>query len=243
MTPGPERPSIADLCRAIGLLDVERAMIRLPPRRLIRRAIRVAERPESQDLLAILVTNAPQAERLSAAARFLRRVGPPVHRERWKRMAPGLRVLAAQSGRSPGEEIRALALGRIFEAVEIAAGELTAREYYAVDRGEPYGRRAIRRALARLICADLAGPGWRRREREAPLIEVADSGLDPEAPPSVADPDRLALAFRLASPREGALLSRLAAGFTLEEAAGELGIAIETARVMVHRVRRKLGVA
>jgi hypothetical protein len=197
--------------------------------RLLRRVLdrSVFDLPaESTDLLSVLTTTWPQAERLAAAERVLALLGPPIHPRQWPLVAPAFRQL-------PPEERHLVFLSGIFASVPVI-GPLGVGEHYEPERGVPRGRRMIWRRLNKFLVEELSV----RKERRLP------SGLivltEPEEEPRVHSLEPL-----LASvpPRVRELLQLLLAGRTVREAAAELGIAESTVRVMIHQLRRKARLA
>ena len=113
---------------------------------------------EGGDLLAVLSTVRPDAERLEAAKRVARRVGPPIHFARWSKVKPDLYRQSNDHGRTPREELEDLTLNSIFLAIE-AIGT-----YCPGEEQEAY--HALWNQLNNLLTENLAGPGWRQRGKE-----------------------------------------------------------------------------
>lgn len=118
-------------------------------------------------------------ERLHALRSILERMeGPPIDPKRWAVN----RDILQSALEDLGMEVRQLAEARGWEAVdEVVSATLT----QSVDYTDPENTasegamRAFQRALTRLICEDLLGPGWRRHQcRETAL---------PQEPPWVAE--------------------------------------------------------
>ena len=113
---------------------------------------------EGGDLLAVLSTVRPDSERLEAAKRVARRVGPPIHFARWSKVKPDLYRQANDHGRTPREELEDLTLNSIFLAIE-AIGTYCPREVQEAHH-------ALWNQLNNLLPENLAGPGWRQKGKE-----------------------------------------------------------------------------
>jgi len=142
----------------------------------------VAPGTEGGDLLAVLSDVRSEAERLEAAKRVARRIGPPIHFARWPKVKPELYRQANDHGRTPREELEDLTLDSIFLAIEAV------NKYCPHEVQEAY--HALWSQLNNLLPENLAGPGWRQKCKEnewekdelaAPKPLVLDLLLEREA--------------------------------------------------------------
>ena len=140
-----------------SLQQLRQVMERLTPA-FRRFAETVAPGTEGGDLLAVLSTVRPDAERLEAAKRVARRVGPPIHFARWSKVKPDLYRQSNDHGRTPREELEDLTLNSIFLAIE-AIGTYCPREVQEAHH-------ALWNQLNNLLPENLAGPGWRQKGKE-----------------------------------------------------------------------------
>jgi len=118
----------------------------------------VAPGTDGGDLLAVLSTVRPDAERLGAAKRVARRVGPPIYSARWSKVKPDLYRQANEHGRTPREELEDLTLNSIFQAIEAIGTYCPGEEQKAYH--------ALWKQLNNILTEDLAGPGWRQKGKE-----------------------------------------------------------------------------
>lgn len=211
---------------------------------------------EVRDIFWTMLADHPES--LAAAKRLLVRYGRPIYKSRIPLIQGELRRLANQHGRSPGAELEALALSRIFEAVQAARryapGELNrARKGPGDDRTVKLWRRgarcAIRARLNDLLTKDILGVGWRKRELS---LEGSKRGRRARADQMVAGHDpcgpieaRLMIEQLIGraglSKRESDLIAALRSGCgTFAEAAERLHVAPSSARVLWLRARKKI---
>jgi len=131
----------------------------------------VAPGTEGGNLLAVLNTGRPDTERLEAAKRVARRAGPPIHSARWSKVMADLNRQANDHGRTWREELEDLTLDSIFLAIE-AVGT-----YCPSEEREAY--HALWNQLNNLLPEDLAGPGWRQKDKEIEWEEEELAAFQP----------------------------------------------------------------
>jgi hypothetical protein len=116
-------------------------------------AIALAPRTGGADLYAVLSHSIIEDERLTAAERVLDRLGHVIYPKRYQWLEPYLAASATLHNRPIAEELRALAIARLFDLVEEIARS------GPEERSQVY--RILKTRLNDRLTDDLVGSGWR----------------------------------------------------------------------------------
>jgi DNA-binding CsgD family transcriptional regulator len=177
------------------------------------------------DLQAVWEPARDDDARVRAATRVVHRLGHCVARQRWPLVQPALAQQAAQHRRSPEDELRQLAIARLFEVIVT----ITPHELANVS----LTHKALRRRLNNLLTMDLLGPEWQKKHL---IQDQCPPGLDLETRITVQELlDRSSL-----TPRECEVIDAILRDEDPQEIASYLGIRPETVRVHVSNARKKM---